>query len=412
MGAEAAGPAAPLAAVAAASADPAWPATRKSRPWPRADDEASPEPSTDEPVVQPHSRTLGRPGKPRRSGRKSNCTARSVARRLGFDSVPASGCGAFAHRQQGGRVPAPTARPPAGMLGAMSALTIRAAVLEAPGTEPRIEELTLDEPRAGEVLVRMAASGVCHSDLHVRRRRVAPAGPRSSWATRARASRGARAGGGRRSRRAWTSGGSSRWRGRRRAAAAGRASPVASGSARIPRRTATGCRTGRRAASGGGGGDVLTYCAIGTMASSQVVPGRGGDPDARRHAAGGRGAHRLLRGDGRRGGDEDAPGRARLERRGHRAGRRRAVGGHGRGARGCGADRRGRSRRGEARPGPGARRDRRRCSRATTRTRRPRRSATRPTAAPTSASRRSACRRRSRSRSAACRTAARRCSSG
>ncbi|HYI67213.1 MAG TPA: zinc-binding dehydrogenase [Candidatus Limnocylindrales bacterium] len=30
-----------------------------------------------------------------------------------------------------------------------------------------IEELLLDEPQSGEVLVRMVASGVCHSDLHV-----------------------------------------------------------------------------------------------------------------------------------------------------------------------------------------------------------------------------------------------------
>ena len=30
-----------------------------------------------------------------------------------------------------------------------------------------IEELTLDVPRDGEVTVRMVASGVCHSDLHV-----------------------------------------------------------------------------------------------------------------------------------------------------------------------------------------------------------------------------------------------------
>ncbi|HEX7223498.1 MAG TPA: Zn-dependent alcohol dehydrogenase [Candidatus Limnocylindrales bacterium] len=46
--------------------------------------------------------------------------------------------------------------------------TIRAAVLEASGREPRTETLTLDEPRTGEVRVRMLASGVCHSDLHVR----------------------------------------------------------------------------------------------------------------------------------------------------------------------------------------------------------------------------------------------------
>jgi S-(hydroxymethyl)glutathione dehydrogenase/alcohol dehydrogenase len=49
------------------------------------------------------------------------------------------------------------------MLAAM-----RAVVLERPGSPTRVEELTLREPRAGEVAVRMAASGVCHSDLHVR----------------------------------------------------------------------------------------------------------------------------------------------------------------------------------------------------------------------------------------------------
>jgi len=46
--------------------------------------------------------------------------------------------------------------------------TVRAAVIERPGEPLRIEELELDEPRAGEVRVRMLASGVCHSDLHVR----------------------------------------------------------------------------------------------------------------------------------------------------------------------------------------------------------------------------------------------------
>src|SRR4051794_24988103 len=45
---------------------------------------------------------------------------------------------------------------------------MRAAGLGRPGEPTRIEELDLDEPRAGEVLVRMTASGICHSDLHVR----------------------------------------------------------------------------------------------------------------------------------------------------------------------------------------------------------------------------------------------------
>ena len=44
----------------------------------------------------------------------------------------------------------------------------RAAVLERVGSPVRIRDLTLLAPRAGEVEVRMLASGVCHSDLHVR----------------------------------------------------------------------------------------------------------------------------------------------------------------------------------------------------------------------------------------------------
>jgi Zn-dependent alcohol dehydrogenase len=46
--------------------------------------------------------------------------------------------------------------------------TVRAAVLEDAGSPAVIRELSLIEPRAGEVLVRMLASGVCHSDLHTR----------------------------------------------------------------------------------------------------------------------------------------------------------------------------------------------------------------------------------------------------
>lgn len=43
----------------------------------------------------------------------------------------------------------------------------RAAVIYAPKEPLRIEELELDEPRAGEVRVKMAAVGLCHSDYHV-----------------------------------------------------------------------------------------------------------------------------------------------------------------------------------------------------------------------------------------------------
>jgi len=44
----------------------------------------------------------------------------------------------------------------------------RAAVLRAAGEPVVVETLTLADPRVGEVRVRILASGVCHSDLHVR----------------------------------------------------------------------------------------------------------------------------------------------------------------------------------------------------------------------------------------------------
>jgi S-(hydroxymethyl)glutathione dehydrogenase/alcohol dehydrogenase len=47
------------------------------------------------------------------------------------------------------------------------ATRIRAAVLHEFGRPLVVEELDLDPPKESEVLVRMVASGVCHSDLHV-----------------------------------------------------------------------------------------------------------------------------------------------------------------------------------------------------------------------------------------------------
>ncbi|MGE0387403.1 MAG: alcohol dehydrogenase catalytic domain-containing protein [Gammaproteobacteria bacterium] len=43
-------------------------------------------------------------------------------------------------------------------------IDIRAAVLHAPHTPLRIETLRLDDPKQGEVLIRLAACGICHSD--------------------------------------------------------------------------------------------------------------------------------------------------------------------------------------------------------------------------------------------------------
>ena len=46
-------------------------------------------------------------------------------------------------------------------------MRIKAAVLKAPGEAFTIEDVELDPPRAGEVLVKIAAVGVCHSDWHL-----------------------------------------------------------------------------------------------------------------------------------------------------------------------------------------------------------------------------------------------------
>ncbi len=46
-------------------------------------------------------------------------------------------------------------------------MQIKAALLRQPNTPFTIETLTLDEPHAGEVRVKLAACGVCHSDYHL-----------------------------------------------------------------------------------------------------------------------------------------------------------------------------------------------------------------------------------------------------
>jgi len=45
-------------------------------------------------------------------------------------------------------------------------MKIRAAVLEEFGQPLVVQELDLGEPRSGEVLVRLVACGVCHTDLY------------------------------------------------------------------------------------------------------------------------------------------------------------------------------------------------------------------------------------------------------
>ncbi len=46
-------------------------------------------------------------------------------------------------------------------------LQMRACVLREPGRPPAVETVLLEPPGPGEVLVRVAAAGVCHSDVHL-----------------------------------------------------------------------------------------------------------------------------------------------------------------------------------------------------------------------------------------------------
>src|SRR5689334_18623519 len=46
-------------------------------------------------------------------------------------------------------------------------MKVTAAVLHAPKQPFEVVELDLQDPRENEVLVRMAAAGVCHSDYHL-----------------------------------------------------------------------------------------------------------------------------------------------------------------------------------------------------------------------------------------------------
>ena len=45
-------------------------------------------------------------------------------------------------------------------------LNVRAAVVHGPNQPFVVEEVQLEGPRAGEVLVQVKATGLCHSDLH------------------------------------------------------------------------------------------------------------------------------------------------------------------------------------------------------------------------------------------------------
>ena len=44
----------------------------------------------------------------------------------------------------------------------------KAAVMREPGKDWEVTELDVDPPKAGEVLMRFVAAGLCHSDDHIR----------------------------------------------------------------------------------------------------------------------------------------------------------------------------------------------------------------------------------------------------
>ena len=46
-------------------------------------------------------------------------------------------------------------------------MKMKAAVLWEPKTDWSVEEVELDPPKAGEVLVKLVGSGLCHSDEHL-----------------------------------------------------------------------------------------------------------------------------------------------------------------------------------------------------------------------------------------------------
>ena len=61
---------------------------------------------------------------------------------------------------------------------------MKAAVLEKAGVPLLVENIREPKPRQGEVLVKVAACGVCHTDLHVMKGEVAfPTPPTPMTAT-------------------------------------------------------------------------------------------------------------------------------------------------------------------------------------------------------------------------------------
>lgn len=56
----------------------------------------------------------------------------------------------------------------------MAAIAARGVIVRTPGAPATVEELIVDPPGPGEVLVRILATGVCHTDLHAKLGNFAP----------------------------------------------------------------------------------------------------------------------------------------------------------------------------------------------------------------------------------------------
>ena len=63
---------------------------------------------------------------------------------------------------------------PRNAMSSSAPLEMQAAVLREPGRPVAVETVWLEPPRRGEVLVRVAAAGVCHSDVHLADGRLGP----------------------------------------------------------------------------------------------------------------------------------------------------------------------------------------------------------------------------------------------
>ena len=62
------------------------------------------------------------------------------------------------------------------------ARTMKAAVVRQLGRPLAIEEVPVPEPKENQILVRIAATGICHTDLHAAKGDLArPSRPRPSY---------------------------------------------------------------------------------------------------------------------------------------------------------------------------------------------------------------------------------------